>query len=85
MKISRFQRIKLISTSIAVLLLGSMNAFRDYSSRAQSAQASFDWTTHPYATALGLFLPIILLSPILYWYLGRAKWFKTAFLEKPKP
>jgi hypothetical protein len=82
MKLSRFQRIRLISTGIAVLLLGSINAFRDY--RAKSSQAALDWAAHPYATALGLFLPVILLSPILYWYLGKAKWFKQAFLEKPR-
>ena len=82
MKLSRVQRIKIIATVIAVLLLGSINAFRDYSNRADSTQATLDWATHPMAAILGLFLPVVLLSPLAYWYFGKAKWFKRAFLEK---
>ena len=84
MKFSRSQRIKIIATIIAVFLLGSINAFRDYSNSADSPQAALDWATHPLAATLGLFLPVILLSPIAYWYFGKAKWFKRAFLEKPE-
>lgn len=84
MKLSHVQRIKIISTIIVTLLIGSMNVLRDYFNRAESPQTALDWATHPYAAALGGFLPVILLSPIAYWYFGRAKWFKRAFLEKPK-
>lgn len=76
MKSIQLRYIKLGFTSMVVLVVGGTLVLRDYIARADNLQNQIDWATHPLETALGLLIPILVLAPIFYWYLGRAKWFQ---------
>lgn len=84
MKYSQFQFMRLIYASLVTAIIVSMALYQAaYSAFQRGPQAAADWAAHPYFAMLGSAAPGLAGGAIFYWWLGRAKWFRRKFTEKP--
>jgi hypothetical protein len=84
LKLSRFQFIKLLLTAfITAFGVGLSTYHAAYPTYPRGVQKAAEWAQHPYASMLGSATPALVLSPVFYWWLGKAKWFRRAFSDKP--
>ena len=84
-KISRYELLRIsYSVAVAAVALGVLWFREIYPGNPRGPQEAADWAAHPYASLLGAAIPCLLIAPLFYWWLGKAKWFDRMF-AKPAP
>jgi hypothetical protein len=74
-RIDRLNGLQIMLTALCVLLLGGLavhEALHPSRSNYDYPQLVADLNTHPVASILGALLPAVILSPLIYWMVGRS-------------
>lgn len=76
-RLDRARAMRLFFTSIiAAIGVGLQAYWTAFPDHPRTPLEAAEWTQHPLASIAGAMTPVLILAPVFYWYLGRAKWFR---------